>query len=133
VGIGWFRRKLEENFVGRSEVGQVGNFTDFTDQPFIPTPTLSVRFRSIKSVWAWAENLYWAYWLGRNLVLDLAKVSRSRLKKSAKVGRTRPNSLIVDMSKQRRFDSRPKSVMSGRCQSKTNFFQILTAYRTDIV
>jgi hypothetical protein len=39
VGIGWFRRKLEENFVGRSEVGKVGNFTDFTDQPFIPTPT----------------------------------------------------------------------------------------------
>jgi hypothetical protein len=39
VGIGRFRRKSEENFVGRSEVGKVGNFTDFTDRPFIPTST----------------------------------------------------------------------------------------------
>jgi hypothetical protein len=39
VGISRFRRKLEENFVGRSEVGKVDNFTDFTDRPFILTPT----------------------------------------------------------------------------------------------
>jgi hypothetical protein len=36
MGIGRFWRKLEENFIGRSKVG---NFTDFTDRPFIPTST----------------------------------------------------------------------------------------------
>jgi hypothetical protein len=134
VGIGRFRRKSEENFVGRSEVIKVGNFTDFTDQPFIPTPTCRFGFGRLSRFGlgpktcigpiGWAEILYWTY--------SFLIVGQSR-PKSAEVGQSRPNSLIFYMSKRRRFDSRPKSVMSGQCRSKTDFSQIPTAYRTDIV
>jgi hypothetical protein len=39
VGIGRFRRKSEEIFFDRSDVGKVGNFTDFTDRNAFSTHT----------------------------------------------------------------------------------------------
>jgi hypothetical protein len=81
VGIGRFRRKSEENFIGRSEVGKVGNFTDFTDRPLYQHRLVGYGFgrlsrfglgrklvlglfagpKSCIGPISWAEILYWTY------------------------------------------------------------------------
>jgi hypothetical protein len=58
VGIGRCRRKSEENFFGRSDVGKVGNFTDSTDRTSLPTPTdtgKSVTVSVVEVGLGWAE------------------------------------------------------------------------------
>jgi hypothetical protein len=55
VGIGRFRRKLEEIFFDRSDVSKVGNFTDSSEWTSLPTPASQLRFRSVEVSLGWAE------------------------------------------------------------------------------
>jgi hypothetical protein len=50
VGIGRFRRMSEGILLGRTEVGKVGNFTDFTDRTTLPKPTDTDKSVTVRSV-----------------------------------------------------------------------------------